>query len=199
MPTVLSPPRKNRSVIQMPGRKRWIRSECENLERSGFLPEHYELINGEIYEKITVNPPHSIALILLSAWMEQQFGRMHVRTQDPILLPDIESKPEPDLVVMHQPVTSYILQHPGPDDLLLLAEVSDTTLAFDLKDKSILYARAKISEYWVLDIVGRRIVVHLDPSPIGYQNVASYSESELVVPFSHPTSSLLVRDVLPPV
>ncbi len=197
MPTAISPPNLILNSAPQPNRKRWKRKECEELERTGFLPEPYELINGEIYEKRTVDPPHSITLMLMAAWFEQLFGRLFVRTQDPINLKDQENKPEPDIVVLRREVTAYALEHPGPDDIILIAEISDSTIVFDLNVKSSIYARAGIKEYWVCDIPNRRIVIHQDPSQTGYQKINSYQESENIFALTHPDVLVKVSDLLP--
>jgi Uma2 family endonuclease len=76
-------------------------------------------------------------------------------------------------------------------------EIADTTLGFDLKTKGRLYARAGIVEYWVLDLAGRRMIVHRDPHNGEYQSVAAYAEDEIVAPLAAPDAHLCVRTVLP--
>src|SRR5579862_1361958 len=129
---------------------------------------------------MTPNPPHVVTVTLLAAWLQTLFGLLHVRTQVPITLPGISHKPEPDIAVTREPVTAYLSGHPAPDDLLLVAEASDSTLAYDLENKGPLYANAGIAEYWVLDIVGRRLIVHRDPAASGYQVVTIYTEGKNV-------------------
>ncbi len=199
MPRTLTSPGKTLPDEPAPPRKRWTRHDCERLERAGLLPERYELLYGEIYDKVTVNPRHSITLLLLASWLEQIFGRLNVRTQDPIRLPDQDNKPEPDVAVMRKAVTAYLQQHPAPEDLLLVAEVSDTTLAFDLKEKARLYACAGISEYWVIDIAGRRAVVHRQPATDGYREINEYAEEEWLSTMARPEVEVRVADLLPPI
>ena len=67
------------------------------------------------------------------------------------------NEPEPDLAVTREDTTVYADRHPGPADLHLVVEVSDTTLRTDLDFKAGLYARAGIPEYWALDLASRRI------------------------------------------
>src|SRR5580704_3447769 len=114
-------------------RKKWTVEEYDRLAEAGFLPGRYVLIEGEIIEKMPPNPPHVIAVTLLGAWLQTLFGLLHVRTQVPITLPGISHKPEPDIAVTREPTTAYLSSHPGPDDLLLAAEVSDSTLVYDLE------------------------------------------------------------------
>ncbi len=186
--------------VEVPNRKRWTREECRRLHAAGFLPGRYELIDGEIIEKMPKNPPHRIALILLAAWLETLFGRLCVQTQDPIVLPipdDRSTEPEPDVAVTRESATSYTQDNPGPQDLLLVGEVSDTTLAYDLQSKANLYAAAGISDYWVLDVVGRRLYVHRRPASDGYREVRIYSDTEEVSPLARPDATILVASLLP--
>jgi len=52
---------------------------------------------------------------------------------------------------------------PGPIDILLLIEISDTSLDFDLGPKKELYAASGIKEYWVVDLINRQIIHFSDP------------------------------------
>ena len=116
----------------------------------GLLPGRYELIDGEILEKMAKNPPHIIALMLLAAWLEGIFGRYFVRTQDPVVVPvpdEVSTEPEPDFAVTRAPTTAYAADNPGADDILLVGEVSDSTLNYDLHVKANLYGVAGIPEY----------------------------------------------------
>ncbi|HZO89994.1 MAG TPA: Uma2 family endonuclease [Chthonomonadaceae bacterium] len=99
---------------------------------------------------------------------------------------------------MVEPTTAYTDRHPCPADLVLVAEVSDTTLRFDLTTKAVLYARAGIREYWVVDIVGRRIDAHRQPATQGYQEILVYEETERLSPLAHPEAAVRVAGLLPP-
>lgn len=60
--------------------------------------------------------------------------------------------PAPDVAVLRRSIRE-LSSIPGPEDLLFVAEVSSTTLSFDLTVKAGLYARAGIAEYWVVERV----------------------------------------------
>jgi Uma2 family endonuclease len=79
----------------------------------------------------------------------------------------------------------------------LVVEVSDSTLSFDLRTKAALYARAQIVEYWVLDIAGRRLIVHRNPEAGRYTSVVAYGAEETASPLAAPESCLRIKDVLP--
>jgi Uma2 family endonuclease len=93
---------------------------------------------------------------------------------------------------LRETVPSYWEQHPTPNDILLLAEVSHATLQFDLTTKALLYAKAGISEYWVLDVEERHVVVHREPTPEGYRNITFHGEEEAISPLARPESPLSV-------
>jgi Uma2 family endonuclease len=86
---------------------------------------------------------------------------------------------------------------PQPRDLDLVVGSADSSLLFDLTIKAALYARAGIAEYWILDVIGRRLLVHRNPVDEQYGSVISYSEQESVAPLAAPDSSLPVNAVFP--
>lgn len=186
----------------LPNRLRWTRQQCEAIQDAGILTGRYELIDGEIISKMGQKPPHAYVVSALFTWLIRLFGVEFVRIQSTIDLsassPDYD-EPEPDAAVSAQPYTHYADRHPGPKDLLLLAEVSDTTLRFDLNTKASLYARAGIREYWVVDIGGRRILVHRQPLPEGYGEVLAYSVEEAVATLARPDAPVRVSELLPPI
>lgn len=184
-----------------PHRKRWTRRECEFLVQSGLLTGRYELVNGEVISKTGQNPPHAYVIRRLVTWLATAFGDDRVSIQLPIDVAQADNEvnePEPDASVLARPADNFLSGNPGPSDLLLVIEVADTTVRFDLRSKAALYARAGIADYWVIDLPGRRIVVHRRPSPEGYSEVLEYSESETVSPLSRPDAGVPVTDLLPP-
>lgn len=167
----------------------------------GFLEGKFEILDGEVIDKMGQNPPHAVTLSILMEALSAHFGRGHVRVQAPITIPGqdgIYNEPEPDVVVTRDQTSAYLKAHPGPDDLLLVIEVSDTTLRTDMILKARLYARAGISEYWVLDLTARQLHVHRATQNDEYSVVATYAETEKVTPLALPHSLIAVSDLLPP-
>lgn len=195
--TVL-PLREARGASQ--GRRLLTRQDCEVLEGAGLLPGRYELVEGDLYTKMGEKPPHRVCVRLVAAWLISLFGPLRVQSEDPIELPAEEQRhnaPEPDVAVTREPTTAYADRHPGPEDLLLVVEVSDTTLDLDRTVKAALYARAGIAENWVLDVTGRELHVHREPSGAGYGDVAAYGAESIVAPLAAPEHTAWVRDLLP--
>ena len=179
-----------------PARKRWTREECVALEASGIWDQqHLELIEGELISKMGKKRPHTISLVRVQAWLVRVFGEQYVNPETPIDLAPADNsinEPEPDLIVLSQRSDDVRDRNPQPSEVRLLVEVADSTLRFDLTVKARLYARAGIAEYWVVDIPGRRIIVHRDPQEGQYRSVTAYAEQESVKPLASPESEFLV-------
>lgn len=183
-----------------PPRKLWTREEYESLPSDMLGQQKLELVEGELISKVGKKRPHVIALALVQEWLMGTFGPKFVNAEAPIdVSPDDNptSEPEPDLFVLNRPHPQFLRSNPGPADLLLVVETAETTLGFDLTTKARLYARAGIEDYWVVDLSGRRVVVHRDPSGGAYRTVAAYSEDEEVAPLAASQSEIQVRDILP--
>jgi len=165
--------------------------------------DRFELLEGWIIHKpMTRNPPHEVAIDLVH---ERLFSVLppgwRVRNQGSIRTGD--SVPEPDLAIARGAARDYLARHPGPDDLALVIEVSDSTLAEDRSLKARLYARAKIQAYWIVNVVDGQIEVHGDPS--GPLDAPGYRERTVVGPDGEvalvldgrEVARIVARDLLP--
>ncbi|MBY0506599.1 MAG: Uma2 family endonuclease [Bryobacteraceae bacterium] len=177
-------------------RKKWTRDECAQL--SGLFDLHqYELINGELIRKMGKNHPHIRTMVLLLEWLRSVFPTRNVVQEIPIDVwheDNPSSEPEPDVVVLAQSVLALV-PRPKAADVLLLVEVSDTTLAFDLKAKAGLYARAEIQDYWVLDVNQRRLIVHRLPREGVYQDISVFAGTESVAALATPEAPVVVASL----
>jgi Uma2 family endonuclease len=99
--------------------------------------------------------------------------------------------------VLRELKAEHAKQHPRGDELSLAIEASDTTAAFDRSRKAVLYARAGVPEYWVLDLNRRMLVVHRDPDGIQYRHIQLYP-SEESISFPGRSESIRVAAILPP-
>ena len=182
-------------------RKRWTRPECEALENSGILNgQNVELIDGELIDKTGTPRPHVHALALLAGWLTQVFGVRFVNLHAPIYVAPEDNptnEPQPDAIVLRPSFTDFETSVPHPADLLLVVEISDSSLAFDRTVKAALYARAGIVEYWIVDVAGRRLLVHRDPSQGRYATVHVYDKTESVSPLAKPEAKLAIASLFP--
>lgn len=133
-------------------------------ETGVFAPdERVELLDGEIY---TMSPPsskHAAWVDRVMKALERTCGdRTLVRVQSPIKLSDISS-PEPDVAVLVPRTDFYEAELPSAQDVLLVVEVSLSTLAYDRTSKLAAYAGAHIPEYWIVNLDERQLEVHREP------------------------------------
>ena len=123
----------------------------EEFERMGeaciFPPDaRLELIEGEIVEMSPIGSPHAACVDALALlFNEIARRRFIIRVQSPVRLNDF-SEPQPDVALLRWRDDFYRSAHPTPADVLLVVEVSDTTVETDRKVKVPLYARAGIPE-----------------------------------------------------
>ena len=180
-------------------RKRWTRDECRALVAEGRLEAgKFELIDGEIIHKMGQNPQHVLVVMLVLRVLTRLFGFEFVQTQGPVVV-DEASEPEPDAAVVARPLSDYLsLGTPPASDVRLAVEVSDSTLREDRTIKATLYARAGISEYWIVNLPERRLEVYRAPGDAGYASRTVFAAGEAVSPLAAPDAAVAVSDLLPP-
>ncbi len=151
------------------------------------------LIDGVILELGAMNPPHAITLGLVEEAMRIAFGAgWWLRQQLPLILGQ-DTNSQPDLAVVPGRPRDYS-GHPTTADLVI--EVADSSLDFDTTEKRLLYARACIPEYWVVDINCRRLLVHRDSQASEYRTQNVLVPGETLAPLAAPTSVVRVADLL---
>jgi Uma2 family endonuclease len=178
-----------------PRPRRWTCTEFHRLGDMGvFEGQRAMLVDGEILEEGLMNPPHAITLGLVEEAVQTAFGAgWWLRHQSPLVLgQDID--PVPDLAIVPGRPRDYA-GHPTTADLVV--EVADTSLNFDTNEKRLLYARAGIREYWVVDINGRRLLVYRDPRAGDYATQQALGPTDTVSPLAVPTVVVRVADLLP--
>ncbi len=183
-----------------PSRKRWTRAECERLESMGIFEGHnYELVDGELIDKMGENQPHTFWLALLHRWLSERFPSRVFQEGEIEVSPDdnLTSAPQPDLVVLRESWEKFRVTAPGPADISLLIEVADTSFAFYTKVKAALYARAGITDYWVVDVITERLIAFRDPADGAYRTMTVCKADQSIAPLAAPTQSLKLTDLFP--
>ena len=197
MPHVIEPPTRTLPPAETP-RVRWNTEQYENAVMCLTPEKHYELLEGDIVEKMPVKKSHAKVITLLFALFSQVCG-FDVLLSQFTLAVDEQNTPEPDFAVLT--TADPVLTKRGyvtPADVRLVVEVSDATLQTDLTVKARLYARAHIAEYWVLDINNRRLLLHTKPGADGYEHVSEYADNETAAPAFMPSATFVISTVLPP-
>jgi len=188
------------TVVRRPRRTRaFTVDEFYRLAAAGFLgPNHQrlELIEGEILEPMPIGPAHAAAVTRIYSIFNKAVGnRFIVRSQNPVQLGQF-SQPLPDISVVRQRDDSYRTAHPGAGDVLLLIEVADSTLEFDLGEKGRTYAEAAIVEYWVVDLAGERLRVFRRPVGGEFTETRLAGRDETIQPLAIPEFSIGVHELL---
>ncbi len=163
--------------------KRFTVEDYHRLIKLGFLTENdqVELIRGELMQMVAKGTPHTVcntSLVYEVTILLQR--RAIVRGQEPITLPP-NSEPEPDLVIVRNRSDRYLSGHPSSADILLVAEVADSTLKYDQEVKLPLYAESGISDYWIFNWVASCLEVYTQP----YQDLQGnfgYASKQILLP-----------------
>lgn len=155
-----------------------------------------ELIEGEIIRMSPTGSRHASRVKKLNRLLTMNLGEAAiVAVQDPVHLGDL-SEPEPDLSVLRPRDDFYENRHPTPDDVLLLIEVSDSSLDFDHQVKLPLYARYDIQEVWVVDLRNTRVEVYRGPQGSNYSDHREVQRGESLSPQSFPDLTLTADEIL---
>ncbi|OCR01046.1 hypothetical protein BCD67_16860 [Oscillatoriales cyanobacterium USR001] len=184
--------------------KRFTLSEYHRLGELGFFEpdERLELIRGEIIKMPKKQTPHSVCNTnLLSVLITILVERATIRGQEPIILP-ADSEPQPDVVIARNRADDYLSSHPQPADILLVIEISDSTLSYDQKRKLSIYAEDGISDYWIFNLVDNWLEVYNEPyresrDKFGYRLKRIILPNESVVIPGFPDLSLDLSGVFP--
>lgn len=158
-------------------------------------PRRLELIQGEIREVTPPGPEHEASVDWLAEWSIENAPKRkaQVRVQNSIGLPEIETAPQPDVAWVVR--RDYRRRRPLSSEVLLLIEVSDSTLEYDRGEKARLYAEAGIADYWIVNIPARAIEVHREPQRGRYRSVTVYSGDDEIHPLSFPKLTLRPGDL----
>ena len=159
--------------------------------------ERVELVDGEIIPMSPMKSAHAASVGSLDYELASQLGRRaQVRAQIPVRLNGV-TEPEPDIAVVKWRDDFYAHAHPGPEDILLIVEVSDTTLYQDRDVKLSLYARFGIPETWIANIRERRVEVYDQPSGGEYRRSRAVGMDQILTLPGFDDVSLPVSHIFP--
>lgn len=173
-------------------------AEYERMGEAGIFPEgeRVELIEGEIVEMSPIGERHAACVGRLAQFLILLFQRQAiVWIQNPIRLNDY-SEPQPDVALLKPRPDFYAQALPTPEDVLLVIEVSDSTLEYDRQIKAPMYARAGVAEVWIVNLADELIETYADATGGEYQTTASAVRGEEVQARSVASLRLSVAEVL---
>ncbi len=181
-------------------RHRFTIEEYHRMGQAGILAEdaRVELIEGEVVEMVPIGSHHAACVARLTHVFTLSLGnRVIVWVQSPVRLVP-HSEPQPDLTLLRARPDFYAKAHPGPEDVLLLVEVADTTADLDRNVKVPLYAQARIPEVWLVDLTGECIEVFRRPTPQGYRDISQARRGQRLTLEAFPNLNLPADDLLGP-
>ena len=180
-----------------------VRQFEQILDTGMFEGRHVELLGGELFE-VTKNPPHDFAVLALAKKLEKLVPEEHwtIREEKAIELAPFW-RPEPDVAVARGSYLNYQTRRPGPSDIDLVIEVTETSQDTDRGRKYHGYAASGLPVYWIVDLVNRVVEVH--SKPIGSGDEACYDAAEVfdetreiaLVLSGQEYGRIAVKDILP--
>ncbi|GIW50689.1 MAG: hypothetical protein KatS3mg081_0044 [Gemmatimonadales bacterium] len=150
-------------------KRRFTVAEYHKMAEAGILGEddRVELLEGELVAMAPIGSRHATCVRRLNYLLSRGVGeRAIVDVQNPIRLSEY-SEPQPDLALLKPRPDFYAAAHPGPEDVLLVVEVAETSADYDREVKIPLYARAGIPEVWLVDLAGAQIETFRQPAQGG--------------------------------
>lgn len=165
-------------------RRRWTVAELEAMVAAGILgeDERLELIGGEVVPMSPKGNRHEmLKRALLRFFFEKLPGEFDFLPETTLRFND-DTFCEPDIVVFPKALSVSELR---ADNLLLVIEIADRTLAYDLGRKAELYAKYGVRELWVIDAIGLSTRTHLEPSLTGYRHAQDW-------PAAHPVTASFI-------
>ncbi len=170
-------------------RWRWTVAEIERMAAEGYFrdDERLELLGGEIVPMSPKGRRHEIIRIALTNRL------IRMLPEDLTVAPEAQfnlsgdTYTVPDLLVCAASITVPDLRG---DDALLVIEIADTSLAYDLTTKASLYASHGVREYWVINAVTLVTKVYRQPSGDRYASTAEIGPSDRLTASLVPSLSL---------
>ena len=185
------------STVFTPTRYKLSLDDYHKLGEAGILNEdsRVELVEGELIEMAPIGGAHMAVVNRLNRLLVLAVGDLGVvSVQNPVSLPP-HSEPQPDVAILRPRTGDDVFAVPGAEDVLLLIEVADTTLAYDRTVKLPLYAKCGIPESWIVNLQLRCIEVYREPMADGYAKRSEIEFHGSVTPLALPKISVAVADV----
>jgi Uma2 family endonuclease len=157
--------------------------------------DRVELIRGEIVKMSPAGRRHHAFVDNLTQLLAVRLAdRAIVSVQNSVVLGD-DTEPEPDLKILRRRPLPYKEREAHAEDVLLLIEVADSSLAYDRSTKLGLYAESRIPEYWVVNCIAETIEIHRGPDRDRYRDVSRVEGGATVTPQAFPDVALTLAEI----
>lgn len=181
-------------VREEPGPWRFTFDDVLRMVEAGVIEEdaRVELLDGELIQMAPQQSPHALMKSRLARLVAQQLSPDHEMIVDATMRFAPDQVTEPDLYFYPTGLPHRTLRG---SELLLIVEVADTSLHYDLGRKAAAYARLEVPEYWVVNVRTRETTIHLGPAPTGYESVTEHGSDETLSPVALPEVALRMADL----
>ncbi len=179
-------------------RRLWTADEFHRLGELGILGEddRVELIHGEIVTMSPIGDRQSGAVNRLNELLRDHLGKtVTIAVQNPIRLENA-SEPLPDISILKRRADFYSKKTPRPKDIFLLIEVADSSIDYDEKFKSNLYAESNIAEVWVVNLLMGIVIQFTEPFAGKYKRVRRAHKGDSITSHSLPNLTLRVDEIV---
>jgi Uma2 family endonuclease len=177
-----------------PERRRFSVAEMEAMDRAGILgpEERVELIDGEIITMAAKGARHEDVRNELTEYWARRLPATLKFAVEPALRLEANYAPEPDIIIFHDGLRASQVRG---DSVLLVVEISDSSLSYDLKVKGPKYSAFGVREYWVINADSLETHIHRDPGPAGYASLTVHPRTELLTPLLAPALAVRLSDL----
>jgi Uma2 family endonuclease len=178
---IMPPKRPATQAAEGLPRWHWTVAELERIAEAGFFTEYdqFELLGGEMVPMSPEGNRHVIVRVELAFRFSRMASDGLMVAVEPQFNLSSDTYLKPDILVHPRVIKT---PHLRPADALLLVEVADTSLNYDIKTKMPLYAEHGVPEYWVIHAATLMTTVHRQPAGNGYASVEEVSPDVLLVP-----------------
>ncbi len=179
-------------------RHRLTVDEYHRMAEAGVLaPDaRVELIEGEIIDMSPIGTRHGSTVLRLTHLLNRACEDHAILSVQGALRLSNRSEPEPDLMLLRPRTDYYATAHPGPADVLLLIEVSDSTARYDREIKLPLYACHGVAEVWIVDLDAGLLRCFSRPQGGAYADSAEIPTPGSLTPLALPGMAIDMGGVL---
>jgi Uma2 family endonuclease len=179
-------------------RKKFSAAEYHRMAKAGILHEddRIELVEGELIQMAAIGSFHAACVDrLANRLIPLLAGEAIVRVQNPIAA-GIDSEPEPDIAIVKPRPDFYAEAHPQPEDIFLVIEAADASIAYDRNIKLPLYAKARIPETWLVDMNEGAVLRYSEPSEDEYAMIRIFRGGQEIRSEILPKIRIAVSEIL---
>ena len=178
-------------------KRRFTADDYQRMGQTGILPPdaRVELIDGEVLAMTPIGSRHNACVSSANRALVRAAGDAAIVLPQGSVRLDLYHEPEPDLVLLRPREDFYASRHAGPEDILLVIEIADSSIEYDRDVKARIYAEAGIPEYWLADLTANLVWRYCSPERGAFRSLQQYRRGQSIAPNLLP-ACVIAADVL---